>query len=382
MFESYYKLEITGKDVKRFIKMLYKMGIYFEEIYFDNSSCFVKVDLVNYKKISDIKTSYNIKIVGLYGGKKFEVFFKRNFHFFFFSCVGVLLLYFLSNIIFDVEIIHDDKNIREILTKELEKYDIEKYKFVKSYDYIQKVKEEILNNNKEDIEWLEFERVGSTYKVRVDKRVINNIKKEDDLKHIVAKKPGIIMKIVAEKGEVVKKVTDYVKEGDIIISGDIYRNHEVIDHVSAEGAVFAEVWYKVKIEMPINYKEEKLTGRSKNVINVKFLSSSWNLFDFDKYQDKKINENVLFSDFFGLFKISYNEEYEVIIKDEVNNIISEEFSLKIARNKVEENLKDGEYIISQKKLKTVINNSTIVTEVFFKVYENISSYKYYSIEEG
>lgn len=382
MFESYYKLEITGKDVKRFIKMLYKMGIYFEEIYFDNSSCFVKVDLVNYKKISDIKTSYNIKIVGLYGGKKFEVFFKRNFHFFFFSCVGVLLLYFLSNIIFDVEIIHDDKNIREILTKELEKYDIEKYKFVKSYDYIQKVKEEILNNNKEDIEWLEFERVGSTYKVRVDKRVINNIKKEDDLKHIVAKKPGIIMKIVAEKGEVVKKVTDYVKEGDIIISGDIYRNHEVIDHVSAEGAVFAEVWYKVKIEMPINYKEEKLTGRSKNVINVKFLSSSWNLFDFDKYQDKKINENVLFSDFFGLFKISYNEEYEVIIKDEVNNIISEEFSLKLARNKVEENLKDGEYIISQKKLKTVINNSTIVTEVFFKVYENISSYKYYSIEEG
>ena len=45
-------------------------------------------------------------------------------------------------------------------------------------------------------------------------------------------------------------------------------------------------------------------------------------------------------------------------------------------------LSDDEYIISQKKLKTVINNSTIVTEVFFKVYENISSSQYFSIEEG
>ena len=33
MLESYYKLEISGKDVKRFIRNLYKMNIYFEYIY-------------------------------------------------------------------------------------------------------------------------------------------------------------------------------------------------------------------------------------------------------------------------------------------------------------------------------------------------------------
>ena len=58
------------------------------------------------------------------------------------------------------------------------------------------------------------------------------------------------------------------------------------------------------------------------------------------------------------------------------------YAFKIEKNKIEENLKEDEYIISQKKLKTVINNSTIVTEIFFKVYENISSFSYYSIEEG
>ena len=78
-----------------------------------------------------------------------------------------------------------------------------------------------------------------------------------------------------------------------------------------------------------------------------------------------------------MFTIKYNKEYEINVKDEVNNIISEEFAFKMARKKIEDQLGRGEYIISQKKLKTVINNSTIITEVFFKVYENISSYSYF-----
>jgi len=381
MFNSYYKLEISGKDVKRFIRMLYKMNIYFIEIEFVNSACYVKVDLDNYKKITDIKTSYNISVVNIYGLKKFEYLLKKNFVFL--SCLifGIMLLYFLSNVIFSVEVVHNDSNIRNLLYTELKKYDIDKYKFIKSYDYIQEVKDNILDNNKESIEWLEIERVGTSYKVRVEKRIINDIKTEDSIKHIVAKKSGIIMKIQAEKGEVIKKINDYVKEGDIIISGSIYRNGEVIDNVSASGNVFAEVWYKVKISMPINYKEEKVTGNSKNVINIKFLNKDFNLFDFNKYKNKKIEENVLFSDFFGMFKISYNKEIEINVRDEVNNIISEEFAFKLAKEKIESNLGKSEYIISQKKLKTVMNDSTIITEVFFKVYENISSPKYYSIEE-
>ena len=51
----------------------------------------------------------------------------------------------------------------------------------------------------------------------------------------------------------------------------------------------------------------------------------------------------------------------------------------IARDKIIEQLDTNEYIISQKKLKTTINNSTINVEVFFKVYEDISNYSYYNL---
>lgn len=382
MFTSYYKLEISGKDIKRFIKMLYRLNVYFEEIYFKDGKCYVKVDKKSYEKIKKIKTSYSIEIVSLYGLKKIESFFKHNIFFIIASIMGIVFIYVLSNILFDIEVVHSDTEIRNLILDELSTYGIEKYGFVKSYDYIQEVKEKILDDNKEKIEWIEIEEIGTKYRIRVEKRIINEIKNEDKFKHIVAKKSGIIMRIVAENGEVVKKINDYVKEGDIIISGNIYKNEEIMDNVSASGDVYAEVWYTVKVEMPISYKEETVTGNSKNVINIKFLNNEINLFDFSPYKDKKIEELTLFSDFFGMFSINYNKEIEINIKDEVNNIISEEFAVKLAREKMEENLSKEEYIISQKKLKTIINNSTIITEVFFKVYENISSSQYFSIEEG
>ncbi len=377
MFESFYKIKIEGKDVKRFIRMLYRSGIYFEEISLDHGSAYIKVDKENYKKLKDIKTSYNIEVIELFGISKFKHLIKTNFIFLIFTAFGIFLLYFLSNIIFDVEVIHNDKYIRDLLYSELDKYNIKKYNFVKKYEYVQKVKNEILNNYKNDIEWLEIERVGAVYKIRVDKRIINNIKQDGQNRHVVAKKNGIIMRIVAEKGEIVKKVYDYVRAGDIIISGEIYKNKEVIGQTSASGDVYAEVWYKVKVEMPISYKEEALTGRSKNVINISFLDKNINIFDFHRYNNSKKEGNTILSDFFGMFTIKYNKEYEINVKDEVNNIISEEFAFKMARKKIEDQLGRGEYIISQKKLKTVINNSTIITEVFFKVYENISSYSYF-----
>ncbi len=377
MFESFYKIKIEGKDVKRFIRMLYRSGIYFEEISLDHGSAYIKVDKENYKKFNDIKTSYNIEVIELFGISKFNHLIRSNFIFLVFTAFGIFLLYFLSNIIFDVEVIHNDKYIRDLLYSELDKYNIKKYNFVKKYEYVQKVKNEILNNYKNDIEWLEIERVGTVYKIRVDKRIINNIKQDGQNRHVVAKKNGIIMRIVAEKGEIVKKVYDYVRAGDIIISGEIYKNKEVIGQTSASGDVYAEVWYKVKVEMPISYKEEALTGRSKNVINISFLDKNINIFDFHRYNNSKKEGNTILSDFFGMFTIKYNKEYEINVKDEVNNIISEEFAFKMARKKIEDQLGRGEYIISQKKLKTVINNSTIITEVFFKVYENISSYSYF-----
>lgn len=284
--------------------------------------------------------------------------------------------------IFDVEIVTSDSKIRKILEQELEKNGIEKYNIVKSYSKIQEIKNNIIENNKNDIEYIEIEKVGTKYVIRVEKRIINNITKENQIRHVVAKKNGIIKKIEASRGEILTKVNDYVAKGDILVSGEIHKGEDVLDNISADGKIFAEVWYKVKVTIPIKYYEEKKTGKNENIISFNILNYDFNFFEKDKYKDMNEKETILFSDFFGLFKISFKHLEELEVNDSINLITSENVAVKYAREKIISQLKDEEYIISQKKLKTTLNNSTMKVEVFFKVYENITDYRYYEVDKG
>ena len=50
--------------------------------------------------------------------------------------------------IFSIEVIHTDKSIRNKMLSELENYGLKIHAFKKSYDEVQKIKEQILTNHK------------------------------------------------------------------------------------------------------------------------------------------------------------------------------------------------------------------------------------------
>ena len=378
MLKNYYLIKIEGKDVKRFLRKMYSIGVQFNNIDFYDNSLFCKLDEKNYKKISNVKTYYKITIVKVYGLVYLKVLIKRNTIFLISFILGIIYLYFLSNVIFEINVINDDKKISNIVLNDLNNLGIKKYSFIKSYNYIQKVKDKIIESNKNEIEWIEIERVGTTYNVRLEKRRIKEKEEKPSNRHLVAKKSGIIKKIVADNGEILKKVNDYVSKGDIIISGEIHKGEDVKTNVSATGKVYAEVWYKVKVSLPLYYKEEKKTGKELKTLKIKYLNNEFNLLN-EKYNNKKSINKSIYSDFYNMFSINYSKDIELSIIDEINTISNENEAIILARDKIINQLDINEYIISQKKLKTTINNSTINVEVFFKVFEDISSYRYYNL---
>lgn len=381
LFNSLYTLKIEGKDVKRFFKTLISQNVYFEKVEFKGKILYVTVDKDNLEKITSIKTSYSINVIKIYGMERLLQSIKYNKFMVISLFFSLIFLYVLSNITFDIYIMHSDKEIRDIMNYELLKHGIKKYTFLKGYDDIQKIKEDIINNNKNKIEWLEIEKIGTKYIIRVDKRIINNEEKSENDCNIVAKKSGIIMKIDAEKGEVAVKVNDYVKKGDILISGVIHKGEDVKGSMPAKGDVYAEVWYKVKAVTPINYKEERKTGNKSNALNITLFNNNFNVLGKD-FKNNISSKKSIINDSFGLFKIDFNNNEEVLVRDEVYDIASVNIAVEKARRKIEENLKEGEYVIYQKKLKTTINDSTMVTEVFFKVYENIGMIEKIEKTEG
>ena len=277
--------------------------------------------------------------------------------------------------IFSIDIIHNNKDVRKLLLNELNNYNIKPGTFRKDYKDLDKIKKNILSDYKDKIEWLEIERLGTKYIVRLELRELKSEPKVNENRNVVAKKSAIIKKIEAKSGEIVKNVNEYVQKGDVVITGEIKLNDELKSVISAEGKVYGEVWYKVKTEFPLFYHDEKITNNTNQVYTMKILNKTIELFNFNHYKDKKIDEKVLFSSLYFPFQITKQKQTMIIKKE---NIYTDEEAIneasQLALEKMKSQLNDNEYVIDQKNLKVSLKDSKIILDTFFTVYEDITDY--------
>jgi len=375
--KSSIKINVKGKNIKNFIKKLINSKIEIIKLDYINRN---EVNLIIYEKdyenILKQKTIYEIDMLDVYGFIKIKKNIKSNKFIIIFLIIGISIILFLSNTIFNVKVIHNNKEIRELLISELKKYGIKKGNFKKSYKKIEEIKKKILNDYKDKLQWLEIEESGTNYIIKVEERKINNENIDSLPRNVVAKKAGVIKNIVASNGVIIKNVNDYVNKGDIIITGEVKLNEEVKDVIPASGKVYAEVWYKTKVEYPYTYKETKYTGKKKEVFLIKFLNNKFNFFYFKKFKTSLNEEIVLIKD--NIFPISFVKqiEKETVEIDEIYTY-DEVIEKAVLRNKekIKSKLKEDEKILSYKKLKIEAKKSTIVVEVFFSVYEDITDYE-------
>ena len=361
---------------EKYFKRLISYHIYINKIKKQNNYYLLYLDFDNYEKINKFKKIYNIEFVGYKGLVKYKYLLKKHYPFFIMAIFGISLIIFLSNIIFQIDIKTEDKEIKELISRELNSKGISLYKFVKSYEDKESIKKEILNNNKDKLEWIEITREGSKYIVEVEKRIINNENTDTKPRNIVALKNAIILSIEARNGSIVKKLNDYVKKGDVIVSGEITHKDEVVDLVRADAVIYGETWYNVHVSYPIAYQEKKYTGNTKTRLGLTLFTKKYNLFDKTPYKNEEIKETNIFKHQFLPLKLSFEKVYEVIDEDNIYTVDEAcEEAVKLARSKILAKLPKDSKILSQKKLKIIVNNSTIDVDVFFKVYENITDTK-------
>lgn len=367
-----YLVSIEGKNVYEFLKRIIKEDIEIKKIsYQDIHHLFLLLSKEDYKTLTKIKTSYKIKIKKAYGRALIKQFLKKHAFYLFSLCIAFSFLFFLTHIITEVEVIHTDKKLREALTEVLEKEQIKKGSFTKSYGQIQEIKKKIMEKYKENIEWVEIEQVGTKYIVRLEERILPIKEVEKVPSHIVSNSYAIIKEVEATKGVIMKQKESYVKPGDILISGDIYLNEELKDQVASEGTVYGEVWYTTTVEYPYFYEEVKETGKTKRVYTFTFLNKRIEL-TRNPFKEKKISAKTILKN--NVFPISFQYETQkevVTIKQDLTKEEAINKALEEIKKKIEESLKEKEYIISIKKLKVEENNSKIIVEAFVSVYKNI-----------
>lgn len=377
IFSSSIKIKVTGRNINNFLKRLINNNINIEKVIPISHK---EIDLIiNYQdldKVLKLKTIYNIKIVRYYGKLRIIKRIKKDIFILSSLLISLLLIYTLSNIIFKIEVIHSNNNIIKLVTKELEDNGIKKYKFVKNYQEIEKIKKKILEENKDTLEWLEIIREGTKYTIRVEERIINNKPKDNKIYNIVASKNAVIKNIYAESGEKVRSINTYVKKGDIIISSDItLPNNEKIPK-TASGKVQGEVWYNINIEYPYQYHEIKYTGNKKKVLVLNLLNKRISFFDFHKYKTFNRNIKYIFNNNITPISLIYEDEYETNIINEVYDYnTAREKAITKAKEKILEKYPNIKDITDIKIIKEEDKKNKISLNLFVTCLEDITEYQ-------
>ena len=349
-------------NIKRFINKCNKYNIELYNInYIDKDNIIVKINKEDYK---NIKTYNYYSEIEIYRNVGIDYFFNRidKLKYFILSFILCLVFtYLISNIILRINVIHSNKNIRELVSDELYEYGIKKYSIKKDFNQIEDIKNKILESNKDKLEWISITNIGMTYVVRVEERIIDKPKEENEYCNVVATKESLVTNIFSDKGDILVNVNDLVRKDDILISGNLILNEETKSYTCASGKVMGKVWYNTNITIKRDYLKKEYTGKKRYnfIINHKILKNN----KYSKFDKKYIINNR----FIKIYKeIEYKEKrYKYNEIDSVNKALLE------IDNKFKNKLNNNGKVLDKKILNKNINNKEINLNVFVITEENI-----------
>ena len=121
-------VQIRGKTPERFILRLHKSNIDIIELKKVNKESFeIIINYADYEKLLKLNKIYEIRIIKYLGMVKTKKQIFRYYHVILSILICIIGIYLLSNLIFQVEVVTNDDDMRNRLMKTLQKYDISKY---------------------------------------------------------------------------------------------------------------------------------------------------------------------------------------------------------------------------------------------------------------
>ena len=357
-----YILIKVNNNINRFINKCNSYNIELFNIrYIDKNNIIAKIEkdkydiIKKYNYYSDITIYKNLGLDYL----KDKILKLKYFILLFISCL--ISMYIISNIIIKIEIIHSNKEIRELVNEELNNYGITPLSYKKNFYQLDEIKNKILENNKNKLEWISITNIGMKYVVRIEERIIDDIKEDKEYCDVISKKEALITNIFSDKGEILVSVNDLVKQNDILITGTLKNNEEIKNYTCANGIIMGKVWYKTDITIKREYEKKVYTGKKRYniLINHKILRNNKY-----KFFDKKY---ILKNKFFSIYKeIKYDKKkYKYKEKEGIDKALLE------IDKKLKEKIGSKGKILDKKILNKNINNKEIRLDVFVITEESI-----------
>jgi len=302
---------------------------------------------------------------------------KNNIGFLVGAFIALLFLFILSNMIWNVEIRGASPALTYKIEKQLKELGVRIGGLQFFVDPPEVLQEKITKMN-EEITWIGVNIHGTSYSFQVVEKEQPEKEKPLSPRNLVAAKEAVIVDYFVEKGKPLIAVNDYVKPGQILVSGLIGNDNEQ-RIIPAKGVVLGKTWYKTETEVNMKTKKPVLTGKTKNKNGIKIGSLYIPIWGFGDvpYKDTKVEEEEsklkIFNKTlpFSFVQQSIKEvEYREITytKEEAKKL-----ALEISKKDLLRQLPEDSKIIGEKILHERIDNGKFKIAILYDVVENIAT---------
>ncbi|MFA5575749.1 MAG: sporulation protein YqfD [Tissierellaceae bacterium] len=288
------------------------------------------------------------------------------------------IIIFLSSLIWKIEIIGNEQTPSEEIISLLEDNNINqgRLKYQINKDNIK----DILNKNYDYLSFISVTIKGTKLTIEIKEQDLPPEKVDKAYPcHIVAKKRGVITKLIPKNGRAVVEKGRVVSQGDILITGIL--SDEASDGfmaVHAEGEVYAITRYSSIVREPIVKNEEKYTGNTivqKGIKvgnkGVRFIRGSIPFDNYKEFEEEKsiINLEKLNIDFpIKVITYEYREVKLEEIRQDIEFLKNSNY-LEAAKMINEEMPPDVQ--VQSKNTRHQVDNGILTTQLIIEAIEDI-----------
>ncbi len=377
---GYVNILVEGFFTERFINTCINKNILLFNIKRDKSTIiYANVGIFDFKNVVKIakQSKCRVKIQRKSGLPfLFNRYKKRKI--FAIALVSIIcVIIYLSNFIWNIEIVGTDKINQNELIKTINSEGLTIGKLKRKVDL-----KSIINKirlDRKDIAWIGIDLKGTNAIVKVvEADAKPEIIKEDEYCNIVSDKEASIIKVNAQNGTVLVKEGDVVKKGTPLIAGWMEGKYTGTRYVHAEGSVEAKVWYSHKERIYYKQEEKLRTGNEEKKYTLNINNFEINLYkklsNFENYDTIKEQKKLkLFSNLYLPAGLIISNNYEVVNNNIVyNQDEAKEIGIVKSKEELDKNLKSKEDLLNT-YINTYPNEEYIDVEVIYEIKEIIGT---------
>lgn len=377
---GYVNILVEGFFTERFINTCINKNIFLFNIKRDKSTIiYANVGIFDFKNVVKIakQSKCRVKIQRKSGLPfLFNRYKKRKI--FAIALVSIIcVIIYLSNFIWNIEIVGTDKINQNELIKTINSEGLTIGKLKRKVDL-----KSIINKirlDRKDIAWIGIDLKGTNAIVKVvEADAKPEIIKEGEYCNIVSDKEASIIKVNAQNGTVLVKEGDVVKKGTPLIAGWMEGKYTGTRYVHAEGSVEAKVWYSHKERIYYKQEEKLRTGNEEKKYTLNINNFEINLYkklsNFENYDTIKEQKKLkLFSNLYLPAGLIISNNYEVVNNNIVyNQDEAKEIGIVKSKEELDKNLKSKEDLLNT-YINTYPNEEYIDVEVIYEIKEIIGT---------